>query len=221
MVQGELFLSEQPHLPTREGRFAFLSSSRLILSLDKIVIGILALSVLLVVTYSFGIESGRRTMEKKLDSLLPEHGQSYMQTASVTQLSRKGAGASGKASSADAGGRVVFVMEKEVANEMPLPESDLTLVQTESVRLDGAMGADPAHLEDYTVQLVTYKEKKAAIGEINRLQAQGHTGFIIPSGAYFQVCANYFTTRKKALESLSKFRHGGRYADAYVRSVVR
>lgn len=74
----------------------------------------------------------------------------------------------------------------------------------------------------YTIQVLTYKTESAATRQIQKLEEKGFDGFVIPSGEYYQVCANAFeskTTAKKTLESLQS--SGLAPSDAFVRSIVR
>ena len=94
-------------------------------------------------------------------------------------------------------------------------------VEAETVPKAAFPVAHPDRKSDYTVQLVTYTTEALAIREVNRLKSSGYEGFVIPSGTYYQVCADYFASKLKARSVLERFRASGRYPGAYIRPVVR
>lgn len=72
----------------------------------------------------------------------------------------------------------------------------------------------------YTVQLITYIGKPRASEEVEKLNKQGYSAFIIPSGKHHQVCINRFKTKEAANDFLKEFRKDSlfkTYPGAYVR----
>ena len=70
----------------------------------------------------------------------------------------------------------------------------------------------------YTIQLITFTNRKQADQEVERLKSAGFQAFIIPSGRFFQVCAESFQTVSEAKEKLTHLRtQGMAQPDAYVR----
>ena len=73
----------------------------------------------------------------------------------------------------------------------------------------------------WTIQVVTYKDYSNAHNEVAKLRDEGFNPFIIPSGKYYQVCVNAFTSRSDALKMLSVFTTERQYFDAFVRKIKR
>ena len=79
MVQGELFREENSGFGTSSfetsRRKSFLTRHQMILTLDKLLLVSIALMVGFVLTYSFGVECGKRNIEKQIQALLPSHSE--------------------------------------------------------------------------------------------------------------------------------------------------
>lgn len=72
----------------------------------------------------------------------------------------------------------------------------------------------------YTIQYVTYVTQSAADREVRRISKMGHSAFVIPSGKHFQVCIEAFQTRQEASQSLKQLRAQRTVSvDAYVRAI--
>ena len=201
MVQGELFRDESSISglgSLDRARKSFLSRHQLTLTYDKLLLVLIAWVIVFALTYSFGVEHGKRTVEKSLESLLPAH----TDTVSLTVEPKT------PPSEASPNEETIILVNQEPAADAepaprPFPVADL------------------AKEGSYTVQLVTYADEKQAVREIDHLKTKGHEVFVIPSGHYYQVCANYFDDKVKARNFLKQFSELGRYPDAYVRPVVR
>jgi len=215
MVQGELFKEERFIATGSSGPKSFLSEHRLILTLDKLVVVFLSMAILTVLTYSYGVESGKRFMENKLEAILPAHSKILIQQ----EMNGK------KPPEKEV---VLMVNQNQAAtaeNASSGMNSDESFgkVQTGKKQMIPLQDAseEPKAKGKYTVQLVTYTSEKRASEEINALKQKGFSGFIIPSGSYFQVCADYFQNTDEAKSFLRRLRQEGRYPDAYVRPVAR
>ena len=152
-------------------------------------------------------------MEKKFESLIPAQTQTFSPQDPMNDPSE--------------------VVESETVLIEKAAKPDLKLL---SPAVEGPTGSSsvqasesltppsPTELKkmgNFTVQLVTYDNKSLADKEITRLKSKGYDGFIIPSGRFFQVCANYFDNKSKARSDLEALKQTGRYPDAYVRPVLR
>ncbi|MBI4372976.1 MAG: SPOR domain-containing protein [Candidatus Omnitrophica bacterium] len=209
MVQGELFREEKSefgsHLDVSQRR-SFLARYQIVMSLDKLLLVSIALAVTFILTYSFGVEQGKRTMEKQIQAFVPVHSDIVSTNEELTEPSQPPSGET-----------VLLLGEENTQNEPTvLPEVDKAEGTKSSLPI-----VDLTKPGKFTVQLVTYNNPKQASDEVRRLAAKGHDSFVIPSGSYFQVCANYFENQSKAQNLLKQFRQSGRYPDAYVRPVVR
>jgi len=201
MVQGELFRDESSISglgSLDRARKSFLSRHQLTLTYDKLLLVLIAWVIVFALTYSFGVEHGKRTVEKSLESLLPAH-------TDTVSLTVKPKTPPSEASPNEE--TIILVNQEPAADAEPAPRPFPV--------------ADLAKKGSYTVQLVTYADEKQAVREIDHLKTKGHEVFVIPSGHYYQVCANYFDDKVKARNFLKQFSELGRYPDAYVRPVVR
>jgi len=213
MVQGELFREEQSDdLRTSDGG-SFFSRYKMTLKLDQVLIGSISVLVLFILTYSFGVERGKRSIESKLDSLIPSYGEILKTKVVLENVIAKN----------DVGGaqeEMVLLVGVDTVAVSKGSEADKHETSDGS-EANVLPSADHKHKSDFTVQLVTYNSRDLAALEVNRLRLKGYEGFVIPSGQYFQVCVDYFSSRSKANSHLERFRSGGRYPDAYIRPVVR
>ncbi|OGW87115.1 MAG: hypothetical protein A3C35_06940 [Omnitrophica bacterium RIFCSPHIGHO2_02_FULL_46_11] len=222
MVQGELFREENINDLNKNAsalQNSFLTRHRLTLTLDKFVIAAIGFVVLFALTFSFGVERGKRAMEKRLASLFPTHSEVLPPT-----------GVKEGHSADPAQGTVLLVKDQAVetsTTEATTSEaakadesSAINSSQTTSA-IEGAGSTESSNQGKYTIQLVTYKNSKMAEREVTSLKSKGHDGFVIASGNYFQVCANFAQTHSKAKVLLKQFRETGRYPDAFIRPVVR
>lgn len=210
MVQGELFREEETEVNLSRKPNSFLSHCHLTLSLDKLVLVFIGFVIAFSVVYSFGVERGKRSVEKRFEDMIPAH--------SATLVQPKTSDEAGKDKN-----EVVLNVKSEdpqVASQTSQTETTES-AQTEpqesaplAMDLSGQMGK-------YTIQLVTYANQQQASQEVDRLKSDGHEGFIIPSGKYYQVCANIFENKKEAKDVLNQVKSTGRYPDAYIRPVVR
>ena len=211
MVQGELFREEPAGGLTGQKPRSFLTQYEISITLDKILIGCIGLGIVFVLSYSFGVEKGKRAMEKRLEAYLPDEKQpvSSLQTTEQATNSREGV--------------VLMVNQAEPAVAEPVSEPPVKAVPQESnpVQKTVLPLVDQTKTGAYTIQLVTYGSEVQALREIERLKTQGFSGFVIPSGRYFQVCVNYFDNKDLAKGAFKRLRENGRYPGAFVRPVIR
>ena len=224
MVQGELFRddSNSPSGIERSKR-SFLSRHQITFALDKIVLVFIAFVIIFALTYSFGVEQGKRDIEKHLDVFTPSHSDTVaVNVETVTPATPPSP-------------ETVLFVNQTPAQDTALPSAssiqppELMPVSEEAKPLAAAIEVpkplmptvDLAKKGSFTVQLVTYNDEALAAREIKRLKASGHESFVILSGNYYQVCANYFDDKSKARGFLKHFSDLQRYPDAYIRPVVR
>jgi cell division septation protein DedD len=70
----------------------------------------------------------------------------------------------------------------------------------------------------FTIQLITFTNRKRAEEEVERLKKMGYQGFIIPSGKFFQVCTDAFQDMSEARQKLMRLKaEGFAPSDAYIR----
>lgn len=211
MVQGELFREDGSFQPAIEGKHSFLSQYRVTLGLDKVLLLALAMIFIFTLSFSFGVEKGKRSMEQKMQSLIPAHVQTFG-TDGVSNDSRE-------------------IVEAEATITLNPSDNTQLKIAKGSIQLNNVSVAQPndvrpskselKKLGRFTVQLVTYDNQGLAEKEIARLKEKGYEGFVIPSGRFYQVCANYFDNKSQARTDLETLKGSGRYPGAYIRPVVR
>ncbi len=232
MVQGELFREDNGYEPQIGARKSFLSKYQLTLRLDKVLLLLIAMIFAFTLSHSFGVERGKRFMEKKFKSLIPAQAQTFSQTDPLNDPSE----VVESETVLMVGKPTVTGHEQAKADSEQAPSiegsadaklsNSLALNLSDSIRKDLQNQLTPSKSElkklgDFTVQLVTYDNKSLADKEITRLKSKGYEGFIIPSGRFYQVCTNYFDNKSKARSQLEELKQTGRYPDAYVRPVIR
>jgi len=212
MAQGELFREEPLSISPEDNRKHFFSKYQLTLGADKLLIVAIGLLVLFVVTYCFGVEQGKRSAEVRFHSLIPSFGDLIGPTDPALGIREK-------EPKSVSGEEVVFILEEEAEAEPEPAESEIIIAPPERDTLYPLH--DPLKKSDYTVQLVTYQTAFRAAEEVSRLEEGGHRSFVIPSGAYFQVCADYFKSKSRARVVLNRWPDPPdvrRVAVSYIRS---
>lgn len=195
-MQAELFEVTGPAVKVAETRrtpASWLDQFSVTLRLDHLLIaGILAL-VLYVLTFSFGVEKGKRYAFQEREA-----GEAR-QTEVASQLTREKTSAE------------VEAPTHAPAVETTAPEpAALPLAETAPF-LNPLTG-------EYTIQLITFNNRVRAQKEVARLKKLGYHGFVLPRGRFFQVCADAFVSVRDAQQKLAKLRaEGFAPPDAYVR----
>jgi hypothetical protein len=222
MAQGELFHSSDNANVQGESaqhQKGFGGSLRVV-SLDKILLICVGLLALFVLVYSFGVERGRRTMEKEFEVMLAGQVETIAPIVpnSPVDLSTQVMMLVGDKAVEPA--PATLSVNSESQSDTSHPDAGSVLV---SLNDDRAVlpRADTARARDFTIQLVTYTSENQAIREIENLKKRGFSAFVIPSGKYLQVCTNYFANQSEARKGLQSLAAWGRYPDAYIRPVVR
>ena len=228
MVQGELFREDSSYEPQIGRSQSFLSKYQITLQLDKVLLLLIAAIFAFTLSHSFGVERGKRLMEKKYESLIPAQTQTFSKNDTLSDPSEivdsetvLMVNKPAVTMSSDQPSAVENAMDAKLSNSLmpnpnpnsPIgvnPQNPITPTQVELNKLG-----------KFTVQLVTYDDKVLAEKELTRLKSKGYEGFLIPSGRYYQVCANYFDDKSKARSHLEEFKQTGRYPDAYIRPVIR
>ena len=204
MVQGELFREDGNLQPAIENKHSFLSQYRVALGLDKVLLLALAMIFIFTLSFSFGVEKGKRSMEQKMQALIPAQVQTFGSDG-LSNDSRE-------------------IVETEATITLnPSKQTQLKIAKG-SIQLSNATQPSKAELKKlgrFTVQLVTYDNQNLAEKEIARLKEKGYDGFVIPSGRFYQVCANYFDNKSQARTDLETLKESGRYPGAYIRPVIR
>jgi hypothetical protein len=201
-MQTELFdlpsprtLSEDPAV----SKTSFLEKTFVTLRLDQAIGLVLVLLVFYVVTFSWGVEKGKRAArDNQVIRPVPV-------AVSLPEVSL----------AADTPAVRTFplaVNNELIPKEAPITVAELPKPVAQVTRPDGK----------YTIQHVTYITQSAANREIEKLAKRGYSAFVIPSGKHLQVCIAAFQSHLEAIELLRKLRSQNLVSgDAYVRPMVR
>ena len=201
-MQTELFdlpiprtLSEDPTV----SKTSFLEKNFITLRLDQTIGLTLVLLVVYVLTFSWGVEKGKKSShESQVNRPVPAE-------VSSTETSQAVIASVAKTPS-------VAMIDESVPMEVPIPVAELPKPVAKVVKPEGK----------YTIQHVTYITQSAADREIQKLAKRGYSSFVIPSGKHLQVCIAAFQSRQDASQLLRQLKSQGLVAgDAYVRPMVR
>lgn len=201
-MQPELFdlpiprtLSEEPAV----SKISFLEKKFITLRLDQAIGLTLVLLVIYVLTFSWGVEKGKRSSQEgqAIRPVLAESHSQEVSQAAVASVAKVPA---------------IALADESVPKEVPLAVAELPPPVAKVAKPDGK----------FTIQHVTYITRSAADREIQKLAQKGYNSFIIPSGKHLQVCISAFQSRPDAIRLLKQLRDQGLVSgDAYVRPVVR
>ncbi|MFA7255770.1 MAG: SPOR domain-containing protein [Candidatus Omnitrophota bacterium] len=201
-MQTELFdlpsprtLSEDSPVP----KTSFLEKTFITLRLDQAIGLTLVLLVIYVLTFSWGVEKGKRS-SREGQVIHPVSSEVSSPETSPTVLASVAKNPS------------VAMIDESVPKEIPITVAELPKPVAKVTKPDGK----------YTIQHVTYITQSAADREIQKLAQRGYSSFVIPSGRHLQVCIAAFQSRQDASKSLQQLRAQGLVSgDAYVRPMVR
>ena len=213
-MQTDLFgTSQTPSamINSQQPKPHFLEGMRFSLRLDQALVAAIALLVVFVLVFSFGVEKGKRFALAELKS-------ERAKREKIIQEFRAKLFETGVANP------VVLRMQEDEAPgkiEIAAPASKIQAGSVAAVESGpGALDGKKYPAGKYTVQLITFTSQKMAEKEIGNLVQKGHQPFVIPSGRYLQVCANGFDSRESAEEFLRELKARNLAPrDAYVRSI--
>lgn len=202
-MQTELFDLPSPRTLTEESavpKTSFLEKNFITLRLDQAIGLTLVLLVVYVLTFSWGVEKGKRSSRESqgvrpVTAEIPSAEVSQTVVASVAKVSPS-----------------VVMADESVPKEVPITVAELPKPVAKVTKPDGK----------FTIQHVTYITQSAADREIQKLAKRGYNAFVIPSGKHLQVCIAAFQARQDASQLLKQLRTQGLVSgDAYVRPMVR
>lgn len=199
---------------------SFLDRHRLSLRLDQTLVVMIALLVVYVLIFSFGVETGKRysmaelrAERAKRERMTEELSRKIFENQQNAQPSSGLAEVSGVVkAAASSGGAIASAVSAAPASAV-LPPA----VKAEESLL--SIGSKPAGR--YTIQTVTVASKATAEREIKKLAGKGHKAFVIPGGKKLQICVDGFDSRDEASRMLKQLKSQRLIpSDAYVRSIA-
>ena len=173
----------------------FLQRTRFSLRLDQAVVMLIALLVVYVLVFSFGVEKGKRFAMAEIRA---ERGkrEKIMQELQAKLFSEAGS---------------------PQTQESPAPV--IKAIKIESPVVINEEAPSPPKGK-YTIQMVTFTAEKDVERVMKKLTEAGHQGFVLPNGRYLQVCVESFDSRHKASRLLGELKSRRIVPqDAYVRFV--
>ncbi|MFA5087455.1 MAG: SPOR domain-containing protein [Candidatus Omnitrophota bacterium] len=174
------------------------ADSRLIclsLSLDKVLLMIVATLMLMVLSFSLGIERGKRAVPARMRSA--EIDEKAVATSEAINIPVKETVEEGQPASVETFHNDPVIMKASIQ-----PPENLKSV-TESL---GGM---------YTVQVASFKKEESAQGEAKRLKKRGYEIFVLWKGNHSVVCVGKFSNKEKAKVFSGKLKK--EYKDCLVR----
>ncbi|HOW59425.1 MAG TPA: SPOR domain-containing protein [Candidatus Omnitrophota bacterium] len=174
----------------------FLEKTFISLKIDQAIGLFLALLVFYVLTFSWGVEKGKKIVlgsQRVAQETVATQTVSEAPTPVANVPEKKGWVAGAKA---------------DVPQEVPIPVSELPKPVAAVYRPEGK----------FTIQHVTYLTPTIADREVQKLAKLGQPSFVIPTGKHFLVCIDSFQTRKEAMRQLKQLKMQQIIStDAYVR----
>jgi len=137
---------------------------------EKLIILIIAFIVTGVVSFSFGVEKGRRIEARKSDSRLDLALQPKLQPAPGVKVSRQ-----------------------QPAVQIP------AVIRQEAVK-----PVERENLQNYTIQVASYKSKIGAQKEAERLKKQGLSTLVLSKGKYVVLCIGKYPNKEMANRMLAE-----------------
>jgi len=207
-MQQDLFDSGIPqaigHLSPKKS--TFLERFRISLRFEHALLVGIVLIIVFALFFSFGVENGKY------------HNATAIQNERIAQSER------------------IEALQREIMHlqkQQEIVQAQQVLVQAEKKRSapeKTGVGSPGSHSNDlafvqkphgnYTIQTLTYKTETAAQRQMARYKEMGLSSFVIPSGAYIQVCVNAFESRSTAVKELRHMKIRGEIpSDAFVRAI--
>lgn len=214
-MQGDLFhipvTSSIPN-PGTSKQPSFLEQYRIVLRMDQLIMMLILMLIIFAVVFSMGVEKGKRTVSASIQEQSFQISQPAIpaQVKEPAKLTAPKEIVPAVATATEDIKEPVVAVEKADEPEIVITEAKAVETPAKQAALDGK----------YTIQVVTYVSEKQAERQIDHLKSKGYEAFVVPSGKYFQICVNAFSSKQSALSQLQALQvqklapH-----DAYVRSM--
>lgn len=218
--QFELFPATSENLTPSEKRgYRF---KDLTLSLENIIVLSIILVMILVLSFSFGVENGKNFY--RVQGLKSESNQNLAQSNHEIPVKSKGAFQPVKNVNTPAGSVDKLAVQPLKPAGLASDKLPLTSEKFKAVNVQKEIAEPPPtpkrNLQEeligsYTIQVASFKKKERAVEEAQKLTQKGHQIFIVPKGSHSIVCIGKFSQKKEAEKILNKFKI--KYGDSLVR----
>jgi len=176
-------------------------STVIAISLDNIIFAVIIVILCIIVAFAFGVEKGKRIRPGFETALTPKGPELEMEKEAPLLTSA--------ALSRDK----IVLPGIEVGKEETGPKEKLpTSLEGERSKVT------PLEEMPYTIQVVSFKERRLAENEVKKLAKKNIKGFIVPSGNWYQVCAGRYKNMKDAKSALNKL--ASDYKGCFVRKLL-
>ncbi len=192
--QFELF-PEKSSLQHAAGQSRLLLKD-LTVSIENIIVFFIIFTMFIVLSFAFGVERGKR---------LSLNNSTAIKTVEVTKTDTvlQNTKAVVKPQVVDLKKNTIQTVPSTTTKKLPVA---LPVVEEEKVISD---------LDEYTIQVASFKQKKSAELEANRLKAKGYEIYVLAKGSYSVVCIGKFIEAAKAKQFASRLKN--KYKDCLVR----
>ncbi len=226
--QFELFPGETRSYSPPRPRYFW---SQITLSLENVIVVSIVIILLMVFSFSLGVEKGKRIVRASLQSeilkakdVITKEIEDALKAKMSTTLARaKQALLQARQNTAAASSAAVFAHNMPVSQEPRRVQTEFvpqSIVHQPPVLVPVSQptATDPDMLKNlYTIQVASFKKEKLAQDEAKILRGKGLEIFVLSKGSYSIVCAGKFSQKAEASAALSKLRK--RYKDCIVRSL--
>lgn len=183
------------------------------LSFDKVLLFVILCAIVFAVVFSYGVERGIKMHEGQEDEVIVEIPKQQGSVLSVMQAGEKNTETLSLAVP-----QIVNTENQDVVKQGDEGQvTEVALASQQSVTQSSEVTTDMI----WTVQIITYMNKKYAEEEQAKIIQKGYESFVFPSGKYLQICVGKFETKQDAQKVLDRFKKQKDYADAYIRKVER
>jgi len=208
-VQLDLFARGKAE-ETRREDFRDRFSSKIILSWENLVVGVIFITLSFLLFFSLGVERGKRQV-----GMDPELGDSNLKQATAAPQPAPVTSIANSANIQLARNFVPKVTPRKSDVDFTKvgqssPTSQIKVLQVVSVTDENT----PA-IKKYTIQVATFGKDDFARQEEGRLKGQGYQTIIKSSGQWRVLCVGSFSDKQEAEATLRKLK--SKYHDCYVR----
>jgi cell division septation protein DedD len=185
-----------------------------LISKDKLYLSLVGIILLLVITFSLGVERGKKVALTTRKQIL--HELQLIETATADAI---------KVAPPQGSTAVEIVTETTIPVS---PRSSVIAAQSEVAQTVPTVPAVAPKPEDkpvavkpqqgnYTIQLASYGKNSYAQAEADRLIKEGYQAFVVQKGKYVILCAGRFATSAVAQETRTRLRK--KYKDCFIRKL--
>jgi len=173
----------------------------IVLALDKFYLFLVFFIITLVISFSLGIEKGKKINLASKETKDVGHQRFIERTLPEQQHLKENNNVNQK---------VEAIGEETPAKESILPKEEIKKDEPKPVKIE-----KPQIL--YSIQVASYSRKDIAVAESNKLKKQGFNPIILEKGKYLALCVGKFKTKDDAKGQVITLKN--RYTDCFIRKL--